>query len=161
MKDGDDINIRSFEDAVADNKRKIKLLLIDTITKNCASSHHEILQKINHVIHDCGDGSKLEAIVLSEGHTNFSCKVSVDKHPELCFFAKFCFEWNPDRTVHYDLQLVENEYKIMQEMSSNIPGSTVLPLACWDVKHGGQNMKLLVTNWSHVRSNFAISLSTV
>jgi hypothetical protein len=145
------INIRRF----SDDKRMIKQLLIDTITKNCASSPHEILQKLNHAIHDSGDGSKLVATVLSEGYTNFSCKVSVDKHSELCVFAKLSFEyamWNPD--VHYDLQRVENEYKIMQERSSESPGSTVLPLACWDVKHEGHDMKLLLTKWSTCDEQF-------
>ncbi|KAL3782952.1 hypothetical protein ACHAW5_002733 [Stephanodiscus triporus] len=149
--DDDNINISPFEDAVAYDKRMKQMLLINAITKNCASSPHEILQKINHAIHDSGDGSKLEATVLSGGCANLSCKVSVDKHPELCVFAKFCFEyalWNPDRTVHYDLQRVDNEYKIMQEMSRKTPDIVVPPLACWDVKHEGQNMKLLLTGWS-------------
>lgn len=147
----DNINIMPCDDVVADDKRVKQMLLIDTITRNCASSPHEILQKMNHAIHDSGDGSKLVATVLSGGCANFSCKVMVDKHTELCVFAKFCFEyamWNPDRTVHYDLQRVENEYKIMQEMSSKTPDIVVPPLACWDVKHEGQNMKLLLTGWS-------------
>ena len=151
MVDDDSIHISPFEDAVADDKRMKQMLLIDTITKNCASSPHAILQKINHAIHGAGDGSKLEATILSGGCANFSCKVSVDKHPELCVFAKFCFEyamWNPDRSVHYDLQRVENEYKIMQEMSSKTPDIVVPPLACWDVKHEGETMKLLLTGWS-------------
>ena len=56
--------------------------------------------------------------------------------------------WNPDRSVHYDLQRVENEYKVMQEMSNKTPDIVVPPLACWDVKHEGQSMKLLLTGWS-------------
>ena len=140
---------------LSDDKRKKRLLLIDAIAKNCASSPNEILQQMDHALHDSGDGSKLVATVISDGYTNFSCKVKVDKHPELCVFAKLSFEyamWNPD--VHYDLQRVENEYKIMQEMSSDSPGSTVLPLACWDVKHDGQDMKLLLTKWSTCDEQF-------
>jgi hypothetical protein len=118
---------------IACEKCRKQMLLIDTITKNCVSSLHEILQKINHAIHGAGDGSKSEATVISEGYTNFACKVSIDKHPELCMFAEFCFQyamWNPDRTIHFDLQRVENEYNIMQEMTSRAPGSAVSSLAC-------------------------------
>jgi hypothetical protein len=67
MVDDDSIHISPFEDAVADDKRKKQMLLIDTITKNCASSPHEILQQINHAIHGACDGSKLEATILSGG----------------------------------------------------------------------------------------------
>ena len=88
-------------DEFAEDKRLKQILLIDTITTKCASSH-EILQQFNHAINVADDGSKLEAKVLSGGYTNFSYKVYVDKHPELCVFAKFCFEfamWNPDKFI--------------------------------------------------------------
>ena len=73
-----------------DDKRMKKTLLIDTITKECASSSHSILQKIHAAISTSnnGDGSKLEATILSGGYTNYSYKVYVDKHPNLCIFAK-------------------------------------------------------------------------
>ena len=66
-------------------------------------------------------------------------------------FAKISFEyalWNPDKTAHYDLKRTENEYEIMKTMAASSPDCVVTPLACWDVKHDGQNMKLLVTKWS-------------
>jgi hypothetical protein len=149
-------NNDSFNDAVCgdeleEDRHMKKILLIETITSRCASSSHEIIQKFNHAICDSGDGSKLDAIVLCGGATNYSFKVFVDKHPELCVFAKLCFDyalWNPDRTAHYDLQRVENEYKIMKDVSSKTEGCVVSPLACWDVKHEGENMKLFVTEWS-------------
>jgi len=151
MADDEIINYNLSGDLIEEDKRMKKILLVETITSRCASSSHDILQKISHSICDSGDGSKLDATVLCGGATNFSYKVFVDNHPELCVFAKLCFEyalWNPDRTAHYDLQRVENEYKIMKDVSSKSKGCVVSPLACWDVKQGGVNMKLFVTEWS-------------
>ena len=144
-------------DALAEDKRVKKLLLIDTITKQCASSPHEMLQQINQVINVSGDGSRLEATVLSGGYTNFSYKVYVDRHPELCVFAKVCYEfavWSPDRSARFDLLRVENEYEIMEKMSKITPGTVVTPFALWDIHHEGENMKLLVTEWSKVNEQF-------
>ena len=155
---GDDgINDNLSGDGIEEEKRIKKMLLIETITSRCASSSHGILQKINHAIFSSGDGSKLDATVLCGGATNFSYKVFIDKHPELCVFAKLCFDyalWNPDRTAHYDLQRVENEYKIMKEVSSKTRGCVVTPLALWDVEHEGSNMKLFVTEWSQGDEQF-------
>jgi hypothetical protein len=164
----------SGDDEFAEDKRMKKILLIDTITAKCASSSHEILQQIHRAINNnnnvavggCDNStSKLEAKVLSGGYTNFSYKVYVDTHPELCVFAKFCFEfalWNPDKSARYDLTRVENEYAIMEKMSKMMMSSSsgspstsiVTPLALWDVCHEGQNMKLLVTEWSKVDEQF-------
>ncbi len=148
-------------DEFAEDKRLKKILLIDTITAKCASSSHEILQQIHHAINDNNitvvgcDKSKLEAKVLSGGYTNFSYKVYVDTNPELCVFAKFCFEFVacfPD--ARHDLTRVENEYAIMEKMSKMASGSIVTPLALWDVCHEGLNMKLLITEWSKVDEQF-------
>lgn len=133
------------------NNRTEKTLLIDTIKKSCASSSHEILQRINHIINLSEDGSKLEATVLSGGYTNYAYKVFVDKHPALCVVAKLCFEfalWNPT-AAHYDLERTTNEYEIMKTISSKTPEYVVAPLACWDIEdEGRQRMRLLVTEWS-------------
>jgi len=135
-----------------DDKHMKKTLLIDTITKECASSSHAILKQINAAVNTSNnDGSKLEATILSGGSTNYSYKVYVDKHPDLCIFAKLCFEyamWNPDRSAHYDLQRTVNEYNIMLTSHKASPDSVVLPLAILDLKQGDQNMKCLVTEWS-------------
>ena len=144
-------------DEFAEDKRVKKILLIDTITARCASSSHEILQQMHHAINGTDSGSKLEAKVLSGGYTNFSYKVYVGTHPELCVYAKFCFEfamWNPDKSARYDLRRVENEYDIMEKMSKTASGTIVTPLALWDVYHEEQNMKLLVTEWSKVDEQF-------
>lgn len=145
-KDGDDL-------PMIEDKLVKKTLLIDAITEKCASSSHELLQQINHAITSSGDrsGSKLEAEVISGGYTNYSYKVFVGDQPELCVFAKLCFEfalWNPDKTAHYDLERTENEYKIMEKISSKTHGSVVSPLGCWNLNHEGQKMKILVTEWS-------------
>lgn len=152
-KDGDD-------SLMIEDKRVKKTLLIDTIMKKCASSSHEILQQINNAINSSGgtSNSKLEAAVLSGGYTNYSYKVFVDNQPELCVFAKLCFEfalWNPDKTAHYDLERTENEYKIMETISSKTHGSIVAPLGCWDLNHEGQKMKILVTEWSKGDEQFS------
>ena len=141
-------------DGFAKDKHVKKTLLIDTITKECASSHHEILQQLNDAI---SSGGKLEATVLSGGYTNYSYKVYVDNNPELQVFAKLCFEyalWNPDKSAHHDLQRTENEYEIMMTVASKTPDSVVEPLALLDIKHEGQNMKLLVTAWSKADEQF-------
>mmetsp|Transcript_1950 Transcript_1950/g.4587 ORF Transcript_1950/g.4587 Transcript_1950/m.4587 type:complete len:513 (+) Transcript_1950:316-1854(+) len=136
-----------------DNNRAKKTLIIDTIKKNCASSSHEILQRINHIINLSGDGSKLEATVLSGGYTNYAFKVFVDKYPDLCVFAKLCFEyalWDPT-AAQYDLERTANEYEIMKTISSTTPECVVTPLACWDIEEDEdqQRMRLLVTEWSN------------
>jgi len=142
-------------DEFAQDKHIKKTLLIDTITKECASSSHNILQKINEAI---GAGETLEATVLSGGYTNYSYKVYVDNDdPELQVFAKLSFEyalWNPDKSAHYDLKRTENEHEIMKTISSKSPGSVVEPLALLDLKHEDQNMKLLVTEWSKADEQF-------
>ncbi|KAL9186324.1 hypothetical protein ACHAXT_005562 [Thalassiosira profunda] len=142
----------------ADDKRAKKALLLETIANRCStSSPHKILQQIHAAI-SSDDGSQLDATILSGGYTNYSFKVYVDKHPELRVFAKFCFEfalWNPDKTAHYDLKRTENEYAIMKTISDKTPGCVVSPLACWDVQHDGQKMKLLVTEWSAADEQFS------
>ena len=78
-------------DEFANDKNVKKTLLIETITKECTTSEHEILQQINNAIG--GEGSTLEAIVLSGGYTNYSYKVYVKEQPKLCVFAKLSFEY--------------------------------------------------------------------
>jgi len=68
--------------AVADEEVAKMNLVTQTISTNCASSSHEILQKINTVVNESNDdGSKLVATILSGGITNYSYKVHVDKNP--------------------------------------------------------------------------------
>ena len=140
-----------------DDKRIKKEVLIDTIRSKCASSSDAMLQKIHHAVNEAGDGSKLEAKVLSGGYTNYSYKVFVDKHPELVIFAKLCFEaalWNPDPDAYYDLKRTNNEAEIMKKVSSHAPDCVVPPLALWDLDQDGHQMKLLVTEWSKADEQF-------
>ena len=77
-------------DEFANDKNVKKTLLIETITKECTTSEHEILQQIKIAI---GEGGTLEAVVLSGGYTNYSYKVYVKEQPDLCVFAKLSFEY--------------------------------------------------------------------
>jgi hypothetical protein len=159
MEDDDIINNGILTgDELEEDKRVKKILLLETITKNCASSPHDILQQINDALRQDGESSnKLDAVVLCGGATNFSYKVFIDQKPELCVFAKLCFEyalWNPDRSAHYDLLRVENEYKIMQQVASTAQGCVVTPLALYDIEHDGLHMKLFVTEWSKADEQF-------
>ena len=84
-------NDQHIDISVADEDKRIKkILLINTITKECISSDNKILQQINNAINK---GSKLEATILSGGYTNYSYKVYIKDQPnELCIYAKLCFE---------------------------------------------------------------------
>ncbi|KAL7529126.1 hypothetical protein ACHAWF_002848 [Thalassiosira exigua] len=138
----------------ADKKAKT-VLVVDMLKEKCASSTHELFQKIHRAI---DDGGKLQAIVLSGGYTNYSYKLFVPGRPELCAFAKLSFEfaiWNPDKDAHYDLARTANEYEIMTTMYAKTPGCVVAPLACWDIEQDGQKMKILVTEWSSADEQFS------
>ena len=88
---GGDNNNNDVDISSDDKDKHIKkILLIDTITKECESSDNEILQLINIAINK---GSKLEATILSGGYTNYSYKVYVKEQPKLCVFAKLSFEY--------------------------------------------------------------------
>lgn len=134
----------------SDDKLIKKQLLLDTITKRSATSADPTLQAIHSAL-NAGENSKLEAKVLSGGYTNYSYKVSIDNQPDLCIFAKICFEyalWNPDPSAYYDLKRTESEYEIMSKVSPHAGDCVVAPIGCWDIAHEGQNMKLLVTEWA-------------
>jgi hypothetical protein len=125
-----------------------------TLAEKCASSSTvPIFQKIHQAIIASSDGSEemIKATILSGGVTNYSYKIYVTNHPNLCLFAKLCFEymsWNPDRSAIFDLQHSTNEYNMKKIVSKIKPDCVVAPLALWDIEHDGQRMKLLVTEWA-------------
>jgi len=83
--------------------------------------------------------------------------VTVKNHPNLCLFAKLSFEyalWSPDKLSHYSLKQMDNKWKIMDAILKLAPDCVIRPLACWNVHQDGQQMKLLVTEWSHVDEQF-------
>lgn len=97
-----------------DEKMKKRELVINTIVQRSAFSSHQILQGINEAASPSSatGSSKVEAIVLSGGYTNYSYKIFVPGQPHLCLFAKLTFEraiWNPDKDALYDLQRTVNE----------------------------------------------------
>ena len=86
-------NSNDGHDMLKTEDKKVKMgLFLETITKQCASSSHPTLEKINNAIGSPESG-KLDAVVLSGGYTNYSYKVFVENQPELCVFAKLCFEF--------------------------------------------------------------------
>lgn len=141
------------------DKQMKTTLVINTIQKKCEESNHLILQQINYAINDFGATSKLNALVLTGGFTNYSYKIFVDNHLDLCVFAKLMFDsapWNPDKNARFDLARTQNEYNIMKEFSEVDSDSCVAnPLACWNVEQDGEKMKLLVTEWSEGTEQFA------
>ena len=79
----------------------------DSLSLKVGKSDHPLLQRIHQAINVANDdGSRLVATALSGGYSNWSYRVRVDKHPELCLFAKFCFEKaiTPHGEVRYDLR---------------------------------------------------------
>lgn len=143
-----------------DEKMKKRELVINTIAHRSAFSSHQILQDISEAasLSPVTGSSKVEALVLSGGYTNYSYKIFVPEQPHLCLFAKLTFEravWNPDKDAFYDLQRTANEYELMKTFSKAMPDCVVIPLALWDVEHEGQKMKLLVTEWSKADEQFS------
>eukprot|EP00581_Thalassiosira_minuscula_P005570 CAMPEP_0183735376 /NCGR_PEP_ID=MMETSP0737-20130205/46467_1 /TAXON_ID=385413 /ORGANISM="Thalassiosira miniscula, Strain CCMP1093" /LENGTH=577 /DNA_ID=CAMNT_0025969101 /DNA_START=66 /DNA_END=1796 /DNA_ORIENTATION=- len=130
--------------------KQAKKLLLDVIFKKCATSPNATLQKVHDALHVYRDGSKLKAKVISGGFTNYSYKVYVNKHPDLCVFAKFALEY-----AQYNLKRTQNEYKIMKKISAKANECVAAPIACWDVKLEGRNMKLLLTEWSGANEQFS------
>ncbi len=139
------------------DKETKKILVANTIANLCEGSRNKILQQMEHFLKS-NDNCNLVASILSGGYTNYSYKVFVDKHPEICLFAKLSFEfalWNPDKSVHYDLQRTENEWKIMKTFSTLKPAHIATPIGCWDLDKDGQKMKLIVTEWSKADEQFS------
>lgn len=146
-----------FSSAIYDKETK-KILVTNTIAEHCGGSPNKILQQIDHVLKKSNDGSGLVATILSGGYTNYSYKVFIDKHPEICLFAKLAFEfalWNPDKSAHYDLQRTENEWQIMKIFSKLKPEYMATPIGCWDLEQDGLKMKLIVTEWSTADEQFS------
>lgn len=145
-----------FLDNTEDKLLKKKILL-DTILDKLPGSNdgHEVLKQLSQAI-DSGDN--LNADVLSGGYTNYSYKVYVEGNPDLCIFAKLCFEyalWNPDRSALYDLKRTENEYELMVQVSKVSPECVVAPLGCWDLVYEGEKMKILASVWSKADEQLA------
>ena len=90
-------------DEFANDKNVKKTLLIETIAKECRTSEHEILQQIKIAI---GEGSTLEAVVLSGGYTNYSYKIDVKEQPKLCVFAKLSFEYALVRYIVFFVHMI-------------------------------------------------------
>ena len=160
----DDENYLTSEEFASDKRAKTALVtafLVDKFasaaTEESSSSTIHLFREIHQAI-EANDDNELQAVVLTGGFTNYSYKLYVTNHPELCLFAKLSFAyaaWNPDRSAPFDLQRTSNEYEIMQTFSKIKPDCVVAPLVCYDIEQDGQKMKLLVTEYSKADEQFA------
>ena len=161
----DDENYLTSEEFESDKRAKTSLVtsflkdkFASAAIEESSSSTIPLFREIHQAIEAKNDNSELKADVLTGGVTNYSYKVYVTNHPELCIFAKLSFAyaaWNPDRSAHFDLQRTSNEYEIMNTFSTHKPECVVAPLACYDIEHDGQKMKLLVTEFAKADEQFA------
>lgn len=123
-----------------------KAILIRTTKELSQSTTNPTLQKFHQAV---SSGLTIDAKILSGGYTNYSYKLYVVEQPEICAYAKLCFEyalWNPNKTK-YDLMRTQNEYDAVNLMSKIAPDTVVQPICCVDIDEG-QKMKLYMTEWS-------------
>ena len=146
--------MKAAQEAMAKDQEEKKAIVIETITKHCDDSPFGDLQAISDAL-EAGD--KLTGKAISGGKTNFSYRVWLEGSPDNALFAKICFRyalWNPDRSVDYDLERVENEFKLMNRfremMGDGAP--VVTPYLCVDIS---DSLKLLVTQWSPADEQWA------
>ncbi|KAG7340760.1 phosphotransferase enzyme family protein [Nitzschia inconspicua] len=95
-------------------------------------------------------GGTLDCKVISGGKTNYSYQVYLKEDPSKKVFAKLAFDyalWNPDRTVHYDLQRTVNEYDIMN-MFANIMGEYAPVAQPYHLVRIDHHTMMLVTEWA-------------
>lgn len=133
------------EELTKDREAK-KQIVSDTIASLCNdASEFQDLRDIGAALNS---GDSLRIKVLAGGATNYAYKVSLEKDRDKTLFAKICFKfalWNPDRSAHYDLSRVENEFLIMKKFKTMMDDAPVVtPYHCLDVC----DMKLLVAEWA-------------
>lgn len=151
--------LKTADEAMKRDQEEKKAVVIDTLAKHCRLSANGVGEQELRAIRDAlVKGHTLEAKTISGGKTNFSYKVYVKESPDVAVFAKICFNfalWNPDRSVDYDLERVENEYKVMKrfrEMMGADRAPVAKPLMCVDVS---DSMKVLVTEWASADEQWA------
>jgi len=126
--------------------------VVDVISLHCnGASQFEDLRAIGQALQS---GDNLQVDILTGGWTNFSYRVFLERNPELQLYAKLSFPralWNPDPSVHYDVERTTNEFKMMEVFHMIDPGSVAVPYLCLDV----DDMKLLVTQWAEADEQWA------
>lgn len=161
------------DDALAREREEKKRIVIDAIAARCREpSDFEDVREFGRALLEAEGDDGLELEVLSGGETNFSYKVSLKQNPSKSVFAKISFSyalWNPDKSVLYDLERVENEFLAMNrfagimggfgdddggdEGKAKPPPPVARPYFCVDVMEG--EAKLLVTEWSSADVQFS------
>jgi len=141
------------------DKEALKLLVIDTISKQCISAAatsadtNNTPSDILALATALNNGYQLELTILSGGLANYSYKVScTDESTNVLLFAKFTFAYAlvlPDKPCPLDRTQYEFDgLKIYKNVVSNTPGASdaaVTPYFCIDVEG---DHKLLVTQFS-------------
>ena len=107
----DDENYLTSQEFASDKRAKTSLVtaflkdkFLSAATQESSSSTIHLFREIHQAI-EASDDNELQAVVLTGGVTNYSYKLYVTNHPELCLFAKLSFAyaaWNPDRSAHFD-----------------------------------------------------------
>jgi thiamine kinase-like enzyme len=95
-------------------------------------------------------GDSMNCKVLSGGKTNYSYQVHLKQDPSKKVFAKLAFDyalWNPDRTVHYDLNRTVNEFHLMKELAEMM-GNDAPVAQPYHLVHLDEHTMLLVTEWA-------------
>lgn len=139
---------------VAKDKEAKKQAVLDHIASKCTeSSEFEDLRAIARCL---AKGGKLSISILTGGLANYTYKVSAT-HCKDCddhhLFSKLSFPFAmlfPDKPC--PLSRTENEYTMMKTFCDLSPGCVATPYFCDDI---GNDMKLLVTQWSPVDEQFA------
>lgn len=133
-----------------------KAIVLSVLRSQCKpESPFEALRSIGAILEEHPDA--LICQVLSGGKTNYSYKAYIKSNPQLAVFVKVCFPfalWNPDRSVHYDVVRVENEFRIMKEYQQMIgPDAPVgTPYFCCDYEGG---LKVLGVEWNQADQQLA------
>lgn len=143
----------NWEEISKDKEAKKKAVINHIISKCHTNSEHELLRAIGTCLDKNG---KIEIDILTGGLANYTYKIKVT-HCQDCddkyLFAKLSFPYAmlfPDKPC--PLSRTENEYEMMKTFHKLAPGCVAAPLFCDDI---GDDMKLLVTEWSHVDEQFA------
>ena len=102
---------KNVENNDADKELK-KRLVLETIQSHCTKDSE--FQDFRTIANSLEDGDNLDIKIISGGLTNFSYKIFLHSDESKApLFAKVTFPrafWNPDPSVHYDLERTENEF---------------------------------------------------
>lgn len=138
---------------ISKDKEAKKEAVINHIAAECKiESNNKYMQTVGECL---SNGNKLSIEILTGGLANYTYKISCQdpaNETEYKLFAKLSFPYAmlfPDKPC--PLSRTENEYKMMKVLHKLSPGLVATPYFCHDL---GDNMKILVTQWSPVDEQF-------